>query len=197
MNDSELIARIALQESGALCELMGRFRSITQRRILGIVRDASAAEDLTQETFLRVWTRAAQFEGGDGAAGWIGRIATNLALNHLRATRRRPAESMLQSVDDDQQESVVDMSDRFADPDAVDPLDLADARELEHHLHSALDEMPEAKRLVQEMVVDGTELAAVAEELGIPLGTAKSRLYYSRKHLAEVWRRLAQQWEDT
>lgn len=193
MTDLNLIQRIAEGEDCALAQLMQRCESAVRSRILSIVRDRTAADDLTQETFLRVWTRAGQYHGGS-AEGWVGRIATNLALNHLRGNRRRPVQQLRR--DDDDEDTTGDLSDLVADPGAIDPLDLVDSVELERHLRRALDELPTEKQLVHQMVVDGAELRTVAEELGIPIGTAKSRLHYTRKRLAEAWQQLARQWED-
>ncbi|HJN51869.1 MAG: sigma-70 family RNA polymerase sigma factor [Pseudomonadales bacterium] len=191
-NDADLIRRIARHDGCALADLMGRFERALQRRINDIVRDAAAADDLTQETFLRVWTRAEQFHGGDNAAGWLARIATNLALNHLRGNRRRPIEPLpLMSEKDGG-----GVPDWIVDPTADDPLEWAGAAEFEQHLRAVLAKLPAEKRAVHQMVEDGVELRAVAEELGIPIGTAKSRLHYTRKHLAEAWQKLAQQRED-
>ena len=62
------------------------------------------ADDLTQETFLRVWTRSEQWDGRGSFTGWLYRIATNLALNHLRSVKRRrqrPLELPAEPDDDD------------------------------------------------------------------------------------------------
>jgi|TARA_Y100000310_G_scaffold314657_2_gene364253 RNA polymerase sigma-70 factor (ECF subfamily) len=191
VNDTELIRRIVQHDGCALADLMARSKASVRRRIMTIVRDAGAADDLTQETFLRVWTRAEQFQGGDNLGAWLARIATNLALNHVRGTRRGPVKWSSQSANEDQEPPA-----EIADPSADDPLDLAFAGEMEQHLRGALDHLPAEKRVVHSMVTDGLELKAVAEELGIPIGTAKSRLHYTRKHLAETWQELARQWED-
>ena len=77
---------------------MKRFSSAMKARSAAIscylVRDEPAAEDLLQETFLRVWTRAGQWNGQGTFKGWLFRIATNLALNHLRTRRRRPEQPL-------------------------------------------------------------------------------------------------------
>ena len=65
------------------------------------------AQDLVQEVFLRVWTRAEQWQGKGTFAGWLNRMAMNLALNHLRSIRRRrerPLEIIKESNDWDDEE---------------------------------------------------------------------------------------------
>jgi RNA polymerase sigma-70 factor (ECF subfamily) len=193
MKDPDLIRRIAQRDDCALSELMARTETAVRRRIIEIVRDSAAADDLTQETFLRVWSRAEQFQGSQSAAGWLGRIATNLALNHLREKRRRPVQARNA---DEATDPAFRNFDGIVNPAAFDPLEWAVAADLEEQLHEVLDRLPAEKRMVHQMVASGVELRAVAEELGIPIGTAKSRLHYTRKHLTEAWLQLAQQWED-
>ena len=65
-----------------------------QAHIARIVREPAATEDLVQEVFLRVWTRAEQWQGSGTVKGWLYRIATNLSLNHLRSVKRRPQQPL-------------------------------------------------------------------------------------------------------
>ena len=187
--DAALLHRIASGETDALTELMTRHRGAVHVRVSQIVGDPTTAEDLTQETFLRAWTHAGSYRQnaghGNDARPWLLRIGSNLALNHLRAAQRQPTSSSAPG----------DEPDRLSAP-FEDPLDAVGTRELADYLRRAIEELPTGKRLVHEKYVEGMELRAIAEELGIPLGTAKSRLHYTRRHLAKAWRRIARQWED-
>jgi len=66
-----------------------------------MVRDNATSDDLLQEVFLRVWERTAQFSGSGTARSWLYRIASNLALNHLDAVKRRRQQSLEPLADDD------------------------------------------------------------------------------------------------
>ena len=88
--DPVLIASIQEQQAWAFEVLFERYAPAIRRHLHSIVRDAPATEDLLQETYLRVWTRAGQWNGQGAVKGWLFRIATNLALNHLRTRKRRP-----------------------------------------------------------------------------------------------------------
>src|SRR5437868_1134576 len=87
--DHQLLARVRERDAAAFEALFHRYRDPIRRHVLRLVRDGSAAEDLAQEVFLRVWTRAEQWDGRGSFRAWLYRIATNLCLNHLRAVNRR------------------------------------------------------------------------------------------------------------
>ena len=160
------------------------------RHLARFVRDDAAAQDLVQEVFLRVWTRAEQWDGRGSFKAWLYRIGTNLALNHLRSLRRRreqPLDIPDDRADDDDEETTVPawMIDAAAlGPDTV--LELAERRE---RLRRLIGQLPEEKRevfrLVHEMELS---MRDAADELDIPEGTVKSRLYYAKRRLAREWR---------
>ena len=90
--DPELMGQIAAggpEAEAAFDMLFGRHSSFVAARLGRMVRHGGAADDLLQEVFLRLWTRAEQWDGRGSLRAWLGRIATNLALNHLRSVRRR------------------------------------------------------------------------------------------------------------
>jgi RNA polymerase sigma-70 factor (ECF subfamily) len=85
-HDEDLARRLQRRDLEAIGDLYDRFGRLTYSVIVAIVRDAALAEDLLQETFLRVWNRAHAFEPGRGALGpWLLAIARNRAIDRLRA----------------------------------------------------------------------------------------------------------------
>lgn len=209
VQDAALIHAVAHGPSAcrgeALAELIARHDRVLQAHVRAIVRDTSAAEDLIQETFLVVWQRAGQFRGEHtgSAAAWLRQIATHRALNYLRTARRRPPTSAPTlpnspsgTPPDWDNDIDIDVWDQTIDPFADETLEQAEADEIERRLRAALDTLPERQQRVHRMVADGLELRAIAKELGIPIGTAKSRLHYARLRLNQTWQRLARQWED-
>jgi RNA polymerase sigma-70 factor (ECF subfamily) len=187
--DRYLMDGIRRRDAAAFEQFLSRHRAPVRGRLLGIVRDAAAADDLTQDVFLRVWTRADQWRGQGSARAWLMRIATNIALNHLRAMRRRPHRPLLPPAHpEDEEEGLVPgwmVDSAMLGPDAA--LEAAERRE---RLHGLIAEMTEERREVlrlfyqEEMDVEG-----VARRLGIPPGTVKSRLHYARKALSRKWER--------
>jgi RNA polymerase sigma-70 factor (ECF subfamily) len=182
--DHELIEQIQAQQTWAFELLFERYEQAIRRHLIHIVRDDAAVEDLLQETFLRVWTRAGQWNGQGAFKGWLFRIATNLALNHLRTRKRRPEQPLdipESPLDEDEQPDtpgwLVDTA--SLGPDAVMEQSEQSAR-LRQIIHDLPEEKRELLRLVHQMELS---LRDAADELGIPEGTAKSRLYYAREQV--------------
>jgi len=175
------MGRIAAGEAAAFDTLLSRHEQAVRRRLVSITRNRAAAEDLTQEVFLRLWTRSEQY-GGGSVAGWLVRIATNLALNHLRSRRRHPAKSLESPREAD--EHAIEAG-WMIDAEAFDPADLLERAEQLERLRDAVDRLPEAKRAVIRLVHEQElDIREAAEQLGIPEGTVKSRLHYSIRRIA-------------
>ena len=191
-DDRALVERVVAGDAEAFEALFARYREAVGRHIRRMVRHGGAADDLVQEAFLRVWTRAEQWDGRGSFRGWLFRIATNLALNHLRSVRRRrqrPLEPPPEPLGDEDDEPMAPawMIDASAlGPDAV--VELAEERELCRRL---IDRLPEDKREVFRMAHEAEmPVREIAEALGIPVGTVKSRLHYAAKRLASEWQHL-------
>src|SRR5689334_8422648 len=94
----ELLRRFALGEVEAFEALVRQFQAEVYSWVIRIVRDPGIAEDLTVETFWRIYRSRARFKPGGNFAGWARRIATNLALDHLR--RRCPEQGLPENLAD-------------------------------------------------------------------------------------------------
>src|SRR5256714_7207674 len=93
--DGDLIARLQRRDPQALAELYDRYGRIAYSLILRIVRDAGIAEDLVQETFLRVWNRVHGFDAQKGSIGpWLLAVARNRAIDYLRSASGRERNSV-------------------------------------------------------------------------------------------------------
>ena len=179
--DQRLIERIQEQQAWAFELLYERYAEAVRRQLCYIVGDEPAAEDLVQETFLRVWTRAGQWNGQGTVKGWLFRIATNLALNHLRTRRRRPEQPLELPDTLLEDDELPDTPAWLVDSASLGPEAVVEQVEQGTRLRQIIGELPEEKRellrLVHQMELS---LREAADELGIPEGTAKSRLYYAR-----------------
>jgi RNA polymerase sigma-70 factor, ECF subfamily len=188
-SDSNLMERVCERDARAFEALFERYGELIRRHLARITRDEAAAQDLIQETFLRVWTRAEQWDGRGPFKAWLYRIATNLALNHLRSVRRRreqPLDVPNELADDEEENSIPAwmIDDSALGPDVI--LELAERRERLRRLVGRLpDEKREVVRLVHEMELS---MRDAADRLGVPEGTVKSRLYYAKQRLAREWR---------
>jgi RNA polymerase sigma-70 factor (ECF subfamily) len=181
-SDSQLIRQIRAANPAAFEVFFARYRKAIQAHIARIVREPTATEDLVQEVFLRVWTRAEQWQGSGSVKGWLYRIATNLSLNHLRLVKRRPQQPLEIPSDDDDDSPVPGW---MVDASALTPEAQLEIVEQQKLLGQLINELPPEKQDVFRMVYDDEmDLHSVADALHIPEGTVKSRLYHGRKHLA-------------
>ncbi|MBL9209557.1 MAG: sigma-70 family RNA polymerase sigma factor [Opitutaceae bacterium] len=89
-DDTELMRRVQAGDEGALGALMQRWEAPLKALIARIVLNSSEAQELAQETFVRVWQQRARFRGEREFRPWVFSIAINLARNRLRWWRRRP-----------------------------------------------------------------------------------------------------------
>ena len=172
---------MAAGDDDALGLLYDRFGTAVYSLCLRIVRDAGAAEELTQEVFVRLWRSAASFDVARGTVGtWLLRIAHNLALNEVRRRQSRPV-----AADDVESEAALAA---MADPEpASDPAAAATLREQARAVRRALAELPEPQRKAIELAYfGGLSQAEVAAALGDPLGTVKSRIRVGMQRLREL-----------
>ena len=191
LSDQDLVRQILEHDAHAFEVLFERYGEMIERHLAHLVGDNAMAQDLVQEVFLRVWTRAEQWNESGPFRAWLYRIATNLALNALRSVRRRHEQPLdappEQAEGEDESLAPTWLLDAATlGPDAS--LELTEEREQFRRLVEGLpEEKRQVFRLVHQMEMS---LRDAADELGIPEGTAKSRLHYAKKQLARAWQEL-------
>ncbi|NLX06207.1 MAG: RNA polymerase sigma factor [Phycisphaerae bacterium] len=196
-SDEALMQRISEGDEPAFEALMERYQEPVRQQLLRMLRDQTAADDLAQEVFLRVWTRAEQWNGAGPLRAWLLRVATNLTLNHLRSIRRRRQTPLQPPREPDDDETEPSMPGWMVDAAALGPDALAEQAERGELVRRLLAQLSDDKREVLRMVhEDQLPLRDVAERLGVPEGTVKSRLHYALRRLAAQWHDLEKQWED-
>ena len=168
--DLGLLQRIAARDTLALAALYDRHSRLLFSLILRIVGDRGEAEDLLQEVFVRVWTRAERYDARvGGPLPWIVRVARNCAIDRLRARRVRA------TVD----APAIDLAAVEAAPaTGVQTPEAAvlDA-ERRRRLTDALAGLPsEQRRLIEAAFFEGYTHSELAQRFGLPLGTVKTRI---------------------
>jgi RNA polymerase sigma-70 factor (ECF subfamily) len=171
-SDEVLIQRIANGDRLAMQVLYARHHVRVYRFVLRLVRNEATAEDLISEVFLDVWRQAGRFEGRSAVTTWLLAIARFKALSALRG--RKEAE-----LDDEMAEAVEDTSD---DPEVA--MQKKDTGEI---LRKCLTKLSaEQKEIIDLVYYHEKSVEEVAEIVGIPENTVKTRLFYARKKLAEL-----------
>ncbi|MFM9106125.1 MAG: RNA polymerase sigma factor [Chloroflexota bacterium] len=180
VSDDELLMREAQRgDLEAFNELVRRHERAVFSVCFRLLRDYALAEDAAQDTFIRAWTNAHTFRGGE-VRPWLLRIATNRSYDILRAKGRRPSGSLdaeLFEIEPVWTTQVVDES-----PDAA-----ALRSELGIRLERALHDLPEDQRAVVILSdIQGSSYEEVAAATGAALGTVKSRLSRARARLRQT-----------
>jgi RNA polymerase sigma-70 factor, ECF subfamily len=171
-SDEVLIGRIAQGDRLAMQVLFARHHVRVYRFVLRLVRNEASAEDLISEVFLDVWRQADRFEGRSAVSTWLLAIARFKALSSMR---RRPDEEL----DDEAAGAIEDTSDT---PEVS--LQKKDKSEL---LRDCLEQLSREHREVIDLVYyHEKSIEEVAEIVGIPEATVKTRMFYARKKLSEL-----------
>jgi RNA polymerase sigma-70 factor, ECF subfamily len=163
-DDADLAGRLKARDPKAMSDLYDRYGRLAYSLIHRVVRNPSAAEDLLQETFMRVWNRVGSFDAERGALGpWVLAVARNRAIDYLR------------SVDGRMQAGAVDL-DRIEHPAPFSGIESsALAIDRVRRLKSAFEKLTPNQRLVIELAYyEGMSQTEMAERLNQPLGTVKT-----------------------
>lgn len=171
-SDELLIGRIANGDRLAMQVLYARHHVRVFRFVVRLVRDDSTAEDLISEVFLDVWRQAGRFEGRSSVSTWMLAIARFKALSALR---RRPDEEF-------DEESAAAVEDGSDDPETT--LEKKDKGALIRKCLAGLS--AQHREIVDLVYYHDKSVEEVAEIVGIPENTVKTRMFYARKRLAEL-----------
>ena len=169
--DLSLLQRIVARDTTALAELYDRHGRLLFSLILRIVRDRGEAEEILQEAFVRVWTRAEKYDARiGGPLPWIVRVARNCAIDRLRARRIR-AMVDAPSIDLAAVEATAPAT-GIQTPEAA-VLDSERRRTLTGALAGL---SAEQRQLIEAAFFEGYTHSELAERFGLPLGTVKTRI---------------------
>jgi RNA polymerase sigma factor (sigma-70 family) len=172
LTDEEVLARVARADEDALGELYDRFGRVAYGLALRIVRDPALAQDAVQDAMLSAWRTATSFDPRRGKVStWLLTLVHRRAVDVVRREDRRRA----QPLDDAPIASV----------DATD--ETAEVREKRRAVQAALAELPPEQREVLELAYyGGLSQSQLAERLGVPLGTVKSRMFAALAKLRDL-----------
>jgi RNA polymerase sigma-70 factor (ECF subfamily) len=175
LNDTELIARIAQGDERAFLTIYDSYAGRVHALTLRILNDPMLAEEATQDTFLKLWSRARLYLNERGSLLlWLLTIARRTALDRLRLEARRPVLSDSNDPDEDWQ--------------FIPDLDTVPEEARWRSLYFAVQSLQTEHRQVIELAYyQGMSQSEIAEVLGWPLGTVKTRLRAAMEHLRAKW----------
>ena len=158
--EMRLVARVRAGDQQALAELYDRYSSVVYAVALRVLQDAAAAEDVLQDIFLRLWRNPDAFDASRGSlAAWLAVIARHRSIDRIR--RRRP-------------ETDIEECTITGGPDLRDETERSLVIE---KIRGALEEMnPDQRKALEMAFFQGLTHTEIAEKMGEPLGTIKTRI---------------------
>jgi RNA polymerase sigma-70 factor (ECF subfamily) len=173
--DIDLVARVAQGEEPAFLALYDRYSSRVYALTVRILQDPMLAEEATQDTFMKLWSRARLYMTERGSLVlWLLTIARRTALDRLRLEGRRP----LLSDASDPEDAWQTIPDQNSLPEEARWRSMWFAVQ-------ALD--PDHRQVIELAYYQGLSQSEIAEVLGWPLGTVKTRLRAAMEHLRRSW----------
>ncbi|MDQ4501537.1 ECF RNA polymerase sigma factor SigK [Sinomonas sp. ASV322] len=161
----ELMARVARGDQEAFADLYDGLAPVIHGLVLRVVRDPAQSEEVTQEVFLEVWQQAKRFDADRGRArAWITVVAHRRAVDRVRAAQA--------ATDRDLREGIREYRESYDDVEHQVEVALESER-----VHKALESLTEVQRqAIRLAYYGGYTYAEVADALGLPLGTVKTRI---------------------
>jgi RNA polymerase sigma-70 factor (ECF subfamily) len=172
-SDSDLVARIARRDNGALALLYDRYAAAALALAARVTGDRMEAEDALQNAFVRLWAQAARFDPARGSvATWLLASVRHAAIDRVRRreTHRQAAERAAAGV-----------------PSRVDPPEEVASKDDRHRMSRAVESLPADQREAIELAYfQGLTQSQIAERLGQPLGTVKTRIRLGMNRLRQA-----------
>lgn len=170
----ELLKRFTTGDVEAFEILFQQYQKDVYGWIVRIVRNPTIAEELTVETFWRVYRSRARFDRTRSFGAWTRRVATNLALDYLKSVRNE-----------------VEFTDNISPELPLDPAIRQDTRK---RIQQAFNQLPPKLRLTAILaLVEEIPYEEIAESLGIPVGTVKSRVFRATRLLRSKLKQLGEE----
>lgn len=185
-SDNELVDRVKRGDKRAFDILVQKYQFKIVKLISRYVQDSSEALDVAQEAFLKAYRALPGFRGDSAFYTWLYRIAINTAKNHLVALSRRTPVSDIDSSEAEQQ-----YTGESALKDHATPERLLLKDEIEDTVFRAIDDLPEDLRTAITLrELEGLSYEEIAQAMGCPIGTVRSRIFRAREAIDNKLRAL-------
>jgi len=184
--DQLLVERVQRGDKKAFELLVIKYQRKLMRLVSRLVRDQAEAEDVVQEAFIKAYRALPQFRGDSAFYTWLYRIGINTAKNYLVTQGRRAPTSTEADVEEAE---TFDDGDRLRDINT--PESLLATKQIAQTLNIAMDELPEELRMAITLrEIEGLSYDEIAESMGCPIGTVRSRIFRAREAISEKLRPL-------
>lgn len=182
--DQQLVERVQGGDKAAFDLLVAKYQRKIFRLLSRLVRDPAEIEDVAQEAFIKAYRALPNFRGDSAFYTWLYRIAINTAKNYLVSQRRRAPTTT---------EADIEEAETFDDGDQLRDLNTPDSmllsKQVAEAVNRAIDQLPEDLRtaiVLREL--EGLSYEEIAESMGCPIGTVRSRIFRAREAIADELR---------
>jgi RNA polymerase sigma-70 factor (ECF subfamily) len=178
--DAELVARVQRGDKKAFDLLVLKYQRKIMRLLSRMIRDPSEIEDVAQEAFIKAYRALPQFRGDSAFYTWLYRIAINTARNWMASAGRRPsAPNALENEDGETFNETDNLS------DISTPESMVASREIAETVNAAIEGLPEELRTAIVLrEIEGMSYEDIAQSMGCPIGTVRSRIFRAREAVA-------------
>jgi RNA polymerase sigma-70 factor, ECF subfamily len=178
--DQQLVERVQRGDKGAFDLLVLKYQRKIFRLLSRLIRDSAEVEDIAQEAFIKAYRALPNFRGESAFYTWLYRIAINTAKNHLVSQGRRAPTST---------EADIEEAETFDDGDHLRDLNTPDSmllsKQVGEAVNRAIDKLPEDLRTAIVLrEIEGRSYEEIAESMGCPIGTVRSRIFRAREAIA-------------
>ncbi|AOB30603.1 RNA polymerase subunit sigma [Bordetella sp. H567] len=178
--DAELVARVQRGDKKAFDLLVLKYQRKIMRLLSRMIRDQAEVEDVAQEAFIKAYRALPQFRGDSAFYTWLYRIAINTARNWLASNGRRPSAPNAVENEDGETFNETDNLSDISTPEAM-----AASREIAETVNAAIQGLPEELRTAIVLrEIEGMSYEDIAQSMGCPIGTVRSRIFRAREAVA-------------
>jgi RNA polymerase sigma-70 factor, ECF subfamily len=178
--DAKLVARVQAGDKAAFDLLVLKYQRKILRLLSRMLRDQSEIEDVMQEAFIKAYRALPQFRGDSAFYTWLYRIAINTARNWMASQSRRPSSPSLHQSEDGE---TFDEIDNLTDNNT--PESLLASREIAESVNESIQALPaELRTAIVLREIEGLSYEEIAQAMGCPIGTVRSRIFRAREAIA-------------
>jgi len=180
-DDQLLIKQVKEGNKKAFDKLVIKYQQRVIQLVTRYVRDASEAQDVAQEAFIKAYKALPNFRGESAFYTWLYRIAVNTAKNYLVSRARRSSNHEVDVSDAENYEGAF----RLKEGDTPEHLLLSE--EIRRTVQQAINGLPDdLKRAISYRELEGMSYEEIAEEMGCPVGTVRSRIFRAREAVDKI-----------
>src|SRR5215217_2367482 len=184
--DQMLVDRVRAGDKQAFDMLVAKYQRRLMRLLSRIVHDPAEAEDVVQETFIKAYRALRHFRGESAFYTWLYRIGINTAKNFLVTQGRRAPTS---TEADAEEAETFDDGEHLRDINT--PESMLATKQIAETVNVAMDALPDELRIAITLrEIEGLSYDEIAEAMGCPIGTVRSRIFRAREAIAEKLRPL-------